>query len=72
MARYNLSSNMAHRMEFDSMVERVLDEANEAAGHGVAADGDEVGEWELYFDINELDVDDTDEAIARIEAIWPH
>lgn len=67
MSTYNLSSNMSHRMNFDSMVERTLEDAQEAANR----DGVEVGAWELYFDIDEMDVDDEAEAIARIEAIWP-
>ncbi len=62
--KYNLSSNMAHRINFDEMVERRLADVQ-------AAYGDEVGDWHLYFDLDELDVDDEAEAAARIEAIWP-
>ncbi len=62
--KYNLSSNMAHRINFDEMVERRLADVQ-------AAYGDEVGDWHLYFDLDELDVDDEAEAAARIESIWP-
>lgn len=62
--KYNLSSNMAHRINFDQMVERRLADVQ-------AAYGNEVGDWHLYFDLDELDVDDEGEAAARIESIWP-
>ena len=67
MSTYNLNSNMADRLNFDSMVERTLNEAMEAAR------GEDVGDWEGYFDLDELGITDEDrpEAIARIEAIWP-
>jgi len=61
--KYNLSSNMAHRINFDQMVERTLADALEAY--------QSVGHWSNYFDLSQLDVDDEDEAKARIEAIWP-
>ena len=69
MSTYNLSSNMAHRMAFDSMIERTLEDAQESL-KSLTADA-ELGEWELWFNLDELDVDDEAEAIARIEAIWP-
>lgn len=62
--KYNLSSNMSHRINFDQMIERRLADVQ-------AAYGDEVGDWHLYFDLDELDVDDEAEAAARIESIWP-
>ena len=62
--KYNLSSNMAHRINFDEMVERRLADVQ-------AAYGDGVGDWHLYFDLAELDVDDEAEAAARIESLWP-
>lgn len=63
MTRYNLNTNMAHQINFDEMVRRTLDDALAAYGS--------VGHWSNYFDMAELDVDDQEEAEARIMAIWP-
>jgi hypothetical protein len=64
--KYNLSTNMQHRVAFDMMVENTLvDAQRDYSGEPVNPD------WTLYFDLEELDVDDEAEATARIEAIWP-
>jgi chromosome segregation ATPase len=64
--KYNLSSNMQHRVAFDMMVENTLTDAQrDYSGEPVNPD------WTLYLDLEELDVDNEAEATARIEAIWP-
>ena len=66
MATYNLSSNQAHRINYDSANGNYFDDqiAQYVAAGGNVHDIDRAT-FDVWFDIDQEDVDDTEEAEAR-------
>lgn len=71
MKRYNLMNNTNDQAEFDSLIKRTWNDAKFSYG--------KVDSWWAYFDIDDGDwtedneaimVDDVEEAERRIKAIW--
>lgn len=66
MATYNLSSNQAHRINYDNANGMYFDDQIKqyVAAGGNVNDLDR-NEFDIWFNIDQEDVDDQDEALAR-------